>query len=359
MKKAYYKDSRKMLKNNLFRFISIVLIIMLGTTFFIGMNAVSPEMKQSAQNYMEDNNVFDISLVSNMGYDTDDLDKFKKIDNIIEVQGVYTYDVLAKFGEKDLAIRLSSIMNNSEMNQNNITEGKNIEEDTDCLISSRLVDMYGYKVGDTIKFYLNDDSNIEDTLAYTEFKIVGITQNPMYLSKFYGNTKLLSGELNGYVMVKDDVFKSENYSYVYIKTDIDNKLDKFSDEYKDKLDKILPDVEKINKEISEEKYKKIYEQASSEISTAESKLTLARNYVKDLKNNINNSQLQINSSIKQVALGISAYYNSYSLASKIEEKEKIISDLYNSLNQKNQAKIELEKTFNELTSKRISANSRT
>ena len=192
MKKAYYKDSRKMLKNNLFRFISIVLIIMLGTTFFIGMNAVSPEMKQSAQNYMEDNNVFDISLVSNMGYDTDDLDKFKKIDNIIEVQGVYTYDVLAKFGEKDLAIRLSSIMNNSEMNQNNITEGKNIEEDTDCLISSRLVDMYGYKVGDTIKFYLNDDSNIEDTLAYTEFKIVGITQNPMYLSKFYGNTKLLS-----------------------------------------------------------------------------------------------------------------------------------------------------------------------
>ena len=88
MKKAYYKDSRKMLKNNLFRFISIVLIIMLGTTFFIGMNAVSPEMKQSAQNYMEDNNVFDISLVSNMGYDTDDLDKFKKIDNIIEVQGV-------------------------------------------------------------------------------------------------------------------------------------------------------------------------------------------------------------------------------------------------------------------------------
>ena len=50
MKSAYLKDSKKMFKNNIGRFCSIVLIIMLGTSFFIGMNAISPEMKKTAEN---------------------------------------------------------------------------------------------------------------------------------------------------------------------------------------------------------------------------------------------------------------------------------------------------------------------
>ena len=54
MKKAYLKDSRKMFKNNLIRFVSIVIIIMLGTAFFIGMNSVAPAMELTAEEYMKD-----------------------------------------------------------------------------------------------------------------------------------------------------------------------------------------------------------------------------------------------------------------------------------------------------------------
>ena len=59
MKSAYSKDSNKMFKNNLGRFISIVLIIMLGTAFFIGMNSVSPAMEQTAEKYMKDKHIYD------------------------------------------------------------------------------------------------------------------------------------------------------------------------------------------------------------------------------------------------------------------------------------------------------------
>ena len=52
MKSAYKKDCKKMFKNNLGRFISIVLIIMLGVAFFVGMNEVSPVMKQTAEEYL-------------------------------------------------------------------------------------------------------------------------------------------------------------------------------------------------------------------------------------------------------------------------------------------------------------------
>ena len=62
MKSAYLKDSKKMFKNNIGRFCSIVLIIMLGTSFFIGMNAISPEMKKTAEKYMKDKNINDYAL---------------------------------------------------------------------------------------------------------------------------------------------------------------------------------------------------------------------------------------------------------------------------------------------------------
>ena len=77
-KKAYLKDCRKMFKNNFTRFISIVLIIILGTAFFVGMNAVAPAMEDDAEKYMKENNIFDISLSSNLGYKEEDIEKFKE-----------------------------------------------------------------------------------------------------------------------------------------------------------------------------------------------------------------------------------------------------------------------------------------
>ena len=109
--------------------------------------------------------------------------------------------------------------------------------------------MYGYEIGDKIKVYRKDDTKIEEYLEYTEFEIVGITRNPSYLSKFYGNTTLLTGELNGYIMIKEEAFKLEQYTTLNIKTDIDKGISKFSDEYKEKISDIFENIEKINNNI--------------------------------------------------------------------------------------------------------------
>ena len=228
MKKAYFKDSKKMFKNNLVRFISIVLIIMLGTAFFIGMNSVSPAMEQVALKYIKEQNISDISLASSLGYKEEDIEKFRQNEHVTEVKGEYTYDALTSFGEKDIVVRFSGINDDSEINKNDISEGRNVENDNECLISSRLNTMYDYEIGDKIKVYRKDDTNLEDYLKYTEFEIVGITRNPIYLSKFYGNTTLLTGELNGYIMIKEEAFNLEEYTTVNIKLDIDEDINKFS-----------------------------------------------------------------------------------------------------------------------------------
>ncbi|MBO5412780.1 MAG: ABC transporter permease [Clostridia bacterium] len=357
MKKAYARDSRKMFKNNLFRFISIVLIIMLGTAFFIGMNSVSPVMEQVAEKYMKEQNIFDISITSNLGYKPEDIELFQQNEHVNEIKGEYTYDALTSFGEKDIVVRFSSIKDDLEINKNDIFEGRNVENDNECLISSRLNTMYGYEIGDKIKVYRKDDTNIDDYLKYTEFEIVGITRNPIYLSKFYGNTTLLTGELNGYVMVKEEAFNLEEYTTVNIKIDIDENINKFSDEYKEKNSEILKEIEEINNSILAEKYNKIYEEYSNEINETEEAIKKVEQTVEEIYSNILNSQLQINLGIVNVSENISAYYNSNNIYERNLERANSISNLYASLGDLENQKEDLEDICSELKYKTINLQS--
>lgn len=353
MKSAYSKDSNKMFKNNLGRFISIVLIIMLGTAFFIGMNSVSPAMEQTAEKYMKDKHIYDFSLVSNMGYKQEDVEKLQQNSNIIEAQGIYSYDALASFNDKDIVVRLASMNDDSKMNESCIIEGRNIENDHECFISSRLKDMYEYDVGQTIKVYRKDDTNIEDSLNCTEFEIVGVVKNPMYLSKFYGNTTLSTGELHSYMFVKEEAFKLQDYTTVYLKANIDENILKFSKEYQEKNDDIFEEINKTNQEIAKEKYDKIYNENVEVIQTAEEQIQNAEEYVKNKYAEIQSAQLQINQSMSNVTYYIAQYYQSDNLYDRFYEKAQNIANAYTNLNELEEQKTSLENKCDELRPKTI------
>lgn len=344
MKRAYFKDSKKMFKNNLGRFGSIVLIIMLGTAFFIGMNAISPEMEKTAEKYMKDKHIYDYCLESSLGYNKDDLKKFGENEHITEVQGTYSYDALTSFDNKDIVIRVSSVNSATGINKNHIVEGREIKKDNECYISTRLKQMYNYDIGKKIKLYRKDDTNIEDSLKVTEYEIVGIVKNPIYLSTFYGTTELLTGELHSFLFVKEDAFKLDNYTTIYLKSDIDESILKFSEKYKEKNKELLNEIENTNKEIAEEKYNKIYNEYSKNIEDKEAQIKNAEKSLKAYYEEMQKNQLQINHSISTIAFYVSNYYHADNLYNRYQEKENHISKLYTSLNEIKDEKVSLEET---------------
>lgn len=358
MKSAYKKDCKKMFKNNLGRFISIVLIIMLGVAFFVGMNEVSPVMKQTAEEYMKEHYVYDFSLVSNLGYKEEDLKKIREIENVNEVQGVFSYDSLASFGETDITIRVFSGESKNDINTNYILEGRNIENDNECLICSRLKEMYDYDIGKKIKLYRTDDVNIEDSLEYTEYEIVGVTKNPIFISKFYGNTALLTGELNSYIIVKESAFKLNDYTAVYLKTNIEEKISRFSSDYEKKNNDFKEKIETINYAIAKEKYDKIYSEASEKIEKKENQIKEVETYLEEKNKEIRNAQLQTNEAITLVSANLAEYYKTDSIYNKAYERKQKINELYSSLiDLENQEKI-IEKEYNELKDKKTNLEER-
>lgn len=343
----YYKDSIRKLKTSIFRYISIIVIIMLGVGFFVGMNSVAPDMKKTTEEYLKTSNVFDIQLASNLGYDKKDVEKFEQIEEITEVEPVYNYDVLTTINDKNLPVRIISKTKDQKINQNDIIEGKNVQFPNECLIDTRLHSIYNLNVGDKIKIHKNEE-DLSKVISKTEYTIVGITRNPAYLSIFYGSTELENGELVGYVNVLEDNIKLEKYTSMYLKTNIDNNINKTSEEYKNKLDDIAKKVEDTQNSLLDEKYKEVYEKYTKEIEKSQNELITKQNEINTAKQTIENSQKQINSSILQVSSLVANYYQSSQIYERFQTKKTKLDELYLSYSTLNSEKNTIETEYEKL-----------
>ena len=87
MKTALIKDSLKEIQKGFKRFISILLIVLLGVGFFAGIKATSPDMKKTLDEYFDEQNVYDISLISTLGLTNNDIEEIKKIDDVENALG--------------------------------------------------------------------------------------------------------------------------------------------------------------------------------------------------------------------------------------------------------------------------------
>lgn len=343
----YYKDSIRKLKTSIFRYISIIVIIMLGVGFFVGMNSVAPDMKKTTEEYLKTSNVFDIQLASNLGYDKKDVEKFEQIEEITEVEPVYNYDVLTTINDKNLPVRIISKTKDQKINQNDIIEGKDVQFPNECLIDTRLHSIYNLNVGDKIKIHKNEE-DLSKVISKTEYTIVGITRNPAYLSIFYGSTELENGELVGYVNVLEDNIKLEKYTSMYLKTNIDNNINKTSEEYKNKLDDIAKKVEDTQNSLLDEKYKEVYEKYTKEIEKSQNELITKQNEINTAKQTIENSQKQINSSILQVSSLVANYYQSSQIYERFQTKKTKLDELYLSYSTLNSEKNTIETEYEKL-----------
>ena len=79
MKKALLKNSFKEIKTSYKRFISILLIALLGVGFFAGLRATSPDMVDTIDKYYKEQNVYDIQIMSTLGLTNSDIDAIKNI----------------------------------------------------------------------------------------------------------------------------------------------------------------------------------------------------------------------------------------------------------------------------------------
>ena len=87
MNKALLRDTFRTIDRTKSRFISLVAIVALGVSFFAGINATAPDMRDTARQYYIDTNAMDLQVISTAGLTADDAYILSTINGIEAVSG--------------------------------------------------------------------------------------------------------------------------------------------------------------------------------------------------------------------------------------------------------------------------------
>lgn len=358
-KKKLNKDIRKSIIHSVGRFISIMLLMALGSFALVGLAVTGPDMRQTGINYFSDLNSADITILSDYGIDKSEQEYIEKANGIKNVEYIYLKDVTIQ--DSNDSFRIFS--KPKEISLYEITEGNLPETNTEIAISDAYKDRYN--IGDTIKFEEKVDEDSAPTLKEHEFTIVGFLKSGEILSNLnLGQITVGTGELNGYAVVNEDVFDSDVYMMAKLTfTDTEN-LDPYSDEYndkiqehKDELAKLLGEQQEIRLSNIKSEYQTKIDDGQKEINDAKQELEDARNELNDAKqkidsakqeiseneNKLNTAKTQINSSestIKQKEKELNTKQTEYN--NKLKEYEQKKKEVESAETQINNAQAEID-----------------
>ena len=217
------------------RFLSILIIVLLGVGFFAGIRAVSPDMEKTLDHYYDETNTYDIMITSNYGVSDAILNQ---LEEEYDIEGIYNFDAITT-KKDDYATKILSYDKNDKLNQPKLIKGKMPEQENEVVVDNDYKDII--KIGDEITI----DSPLvkEKTLTVT-----GYVESPLYISTERDSTNLLSGTIDYYLYMPTENIISPQKTTAYIK--LNTTESRFTKDYEKEIKK---EKKKIRQELKDEK----------------------------------------------------------------------------------------------------------
>ena len=273
--KAFHKDVLRAVTHSWSRFLALFVIVALGAGFYSGLRTTAPNMRATADAYYDDTRFFDVRLVSTFGFTDDDVEAIRATEGVESVMAGYSVDLLVRMGEKDVVTRLHSLPsdlsedNEEYLNRPTLKEGRMPENPGECVVSVGGVDdATGLAIGDTVTIE-DTDGSLGDTLARSEFTVVGFVESSYYLSMSLGTSTVGSGTLGRYLYVLEDDFSQEYYTDLYLSVEGSRELDTFSGAYEELVQPVLDSLEDLADVRAEIRYGEIRDEAEETLADAE------------------------------------------------------------------------------------------
>lgn len=267
MKSMLKRTTLREIKGSFGRYFAIFAIVALGVGFFAGLKVAKPLMTATTDQYLKEQNLFDLRLLSTLGFEQEDVDSFAQEEGVKTAAGSLSFDVLCS-GADENALVLKTHSLTEGVNGVSLKAGRMPENEGECVADSRL--MGEEQLGTVITL---TDGNEEDTLEVfkeKEFTVVGIVDSSYYINFERGTSSLGSGRVAGYIYLLPQAFDCDYYTEVYIKFDHDYEI--YSDEYEDFMDRKTDEWEDICKESVDGRYEEILTEANDKLSDAREEL---------------------------------------------------------------------------------------
>ena len=251
--KASGKDIRRTIFRNKKSFCSILIITALGVMMLSGLKAACDDLRYSADQFYDEQQVFDIQIVSTMGLDEDDLAALRKADGIGRAEGVYRETVYTSVKGSSQNTDVQTL--GGQLNTPYLLKGRLPENEKEIAVSKTYADDSGKTIGDTIRFH--EPSQIRST-----YTISAIVQDPSDLNNKDGAASFRSISASRYVcFIREDGISIPAYTAAYVQVKGSRDMASYSDEYEALIKRTKETLEQDVKQQQEDRrYDELVEQ---------------------------------------------------------------------------------------------------
>ncbi len=391
--KAYTKDVIQTILKGKKRFIALMVIAALGVCMMSGLKAACDDLRFTADEFFDEQNLFDIMVVSTMGLTETDVEVLSRIAGIEAVEGSYSETVFTQVdGQTKQAV--VNVLSQKDINVPYLLEGEMPLRNDEILVTQKYLNQTGKQIGDTLiieekieeseeeeeeieeeeekespfaldleKEYVEtprkemneDDYKVEveeeeeePNFLVTSYTIVGSVIDVTDINSVEGAVAFRSQSSTDYTFfVLPGAVSSDIYTAVYITLNNTDELACYSDEYEARVDEIVTVIEEeIKVDREQARYEEVTSEAYEKVDEAEDemndKFAEAEADIYEAKSDIENGWSEYLDGKEELADG------EYDLAKAERELNKAERELNKAERELETAESELEAAWEEL-----------
>ena len=304
------KNTLRKIKHSFGRFITLILIIAIGSAFFAGVRETSSDMIKTMDEYYDATNLMDFRIISTMGLTNDDLEALKNLENTQIIEENYTYETVID-GDATKIYGLTENINNVTL-----VSGSLPTSDNECLVLAG-----SYNIGDTITI---EDSDYQDYLKNNTFKVVGTVNSSMYIYNNLGMSTVSDGKLDNVIYINKDNFNMDYYTEIYLIAKNSQEETSYRDEYDEVIANLNTELEKLAPIQETKRYEQIKTEAMEEIYDAREEIN---NLKAENEAKFNDALAELNSAQNQINAGYNEINNGF--AELEAQKNSVLNELNN------------------------------
>lgn len=340
--KAYTKDIIKTIVKGMKRFMALAVIAALGVCMMTGLTAACDDLRYTADDFYDKQNLFDIMVVSTMGLTEDDVEVLSKIESIEAVEGAYSETVYTSV--KGLTKQATvNVISQKDINMPYILEGEMPLRSDEIVVTQKYMMESGKHLGDKLiieeemddsedseeedleadtetseeeddRFELDlekeyeskdeekseeedldievDEEEEEPNFLITEYTIVGVVVDVADINSQEGAVAFRANNVTDYTFfVRPDAVTYDIFTAIYITLTGTDELRCYTDEYEARVDEVVTILEEeIKADREQARYDEVTGEALDKVDDAESEMN---GKLSDAEKDILDSKLEI------------------------------------------------------------------
>lgn len=338
--KAYTKDIIKTIVKGMKRFMALALIAALGVCMGSGLKAACDDLRLTADDFYDQQNLFDIMVVSTMGLTEEDVEVLAKIEGIEDVEGAYSETVYTQVNGQTKQATVN-VLSQKDINVPYVLEGEMPLRSDEIVVTQKFMIESGMKLGD--KLFIEEDMDDEEdemdseeesseesddeenqfeldlekeyefdeeeseeedldveveeeeeepNFLVTSYTIVGVVIDVADINSQEGAVAFRANNTTDYTFfVRPDAVSSDIFTAVYITLNGTDELRCYSDEYEAKVDEIVTVLEEeIKADREQARYDEVTGEALEKVDDAEAE---ANDKLADAEKDILDAKIEI------------------------------------------------------------------